>query len=64
MIRKEFNKHEVTQILKELQQSIPTPTDDDHEADWWNTTFARRIKNEFAQALERSIEEIDFMRLL
>ncbi len=51
-----FYKPEIMRLLSNLEQ--PTPTDSEHPAHWWNTTFGRNIKSSFDVYMAGVIEQI------
>ena len=58
----EFTKNTVQKMIDELKESVPTPTDDDHQADWWNEPFGRKIKTEWQHMLDDLQDRIDALR--
>lgn len=52
-----FTKPEVAALLKSLEQ--PTPTDSEHQAEWWNSQFGKKIKTGFLLMIHGVIEQID-----
>ncbi len=55
----EFNKQNVVEALKEVQ--IPTVTNAEYGADFWNTTFGLLIKHSFSEAIKDAITRIEGM---
>lgn len=46
----EFTKQNVLKLLEQL--SPPTPTDQDHQAHWWNEIFGNRIRNDVQMMID------------
>lgn len=56
-MKTEFNKYNVISQIKKLVP--PTPTDEDHQADWWNEQFGMKIKTSVEMMLEGLITDIE-----
>lgn len=54
-----FNKYNVLRRIKEL--TPPTPTDPEHQAEWWNEVFGTRVKNDVQMMLDALAESINNM---
>jgi signal recognition particle subunit SEC65 len=55
----EFSKQNVLEALAELE--VPTVTDKQHRADWWNETFGRLIKHSFDSTIKTAKDKIEAM---
>ena len=60
----DFNKFQVMATIERYSKSPPTPTDAEHQAEWWNEPFGQRIRNEMFQHLQNLKSEINAMRLV
>lgn len=58
-MRKEFTIENVVKVIEEV--SPPTPTDESHDAVWWNSNFGKSIRTAFKEATDGMIEKIEKM---
>ncbi len=58
----EFSKTNIAKKISDLTTSIPTATDKEHDASWWNTSFGRLIKQSIADRLEILGDEIEELK--
>jgi hypothetical protein len=49
----------VLEALSEVE--VPTITDGQHRADWWNETFGRLIKHSFDSTIKTAKDKIEAM---
>lgn len=59
----EFNKNNVKEALEQAKLSIPTVTNEEHGADFWNTNFGLLIKHSFAERLDMVEAVVESMYL-
>jgi len=52
----EFTKQNVLKLLQAL--TPPTPTDEEHQAHWWNEIFGQRIRNDTQLMIDRVAKQI------
>ncbi|RLC88838.1 MAG: hypothetical protein DRJ03_00955 [Chloroflexi bacterium] len=55
----EFTKQNVLKLLQAL--TPPTPTDEEHQAHWWNEIFGQRIRNDTQLMIDRVAKQISEM---
>lgn len=55
-----YSAQNVAIVFKET--NCPTPTDEKHGADWWNTNFGRKIIYEFEDKMKKFAKEIEEKR--
>jgi len=58
-MRDEFTIGNVIDIIE--AESPPTPTDEKHDAVWWNTDFGKMIKLSVQEMKDRLINSIEEM---
>lgn len=58
-MRKELTIGNIIDIIE--SESPPTPTDEKHDAVWWNTDFGKMIKLSVQEMKDRLIQEIEQM---
>jgi hypothetical protein len=56
-----FTKFEVLELIDDAIKSIPTPTDKDHQAHWWNEGFGRRIKAEMENSMLDLKQRVEYL---
>lgn len=55
----EFTKENVIELLKQVE--VPTVTNKDHGAEWWNETFGQVIKHSFSTSINTLVEQVERM---
>lgn len=59
----EFNKNNVKEAIDQAIQSVPTITNEEHGAAFWNTHFGQAIRYSFAERLNMVKDVIESMYL-